>query len=247
MNTEFNKFLKSKLHSDSEVEALLSNIKDINNLTVSDLVMISNKLNESYSRIINMYCNEGYYYYTNLNLDTMVEYRDVNGLRRLILDGALILKEDAAYLRYRPNEISSQAIKPSVYQAILKILLEANEVKLAQMISNRYLVYDDLSLNTTNVVDYLYDEYTSCPISYVFHNYSKIPVETRLKFESKMVDTYLEAIDIIHSNTGVKMIYNSFLEFDFVNGELSYKLNPLYLEFNDDNRDIILNKIKGIN
>jgi hypothetical protein len=145
------------------------------------------------------------------------------------------------------NEFRSYKFKESLYQEILKILLENDEVKLAQMISNKYLAYKDLSLNTKNVIAYLYNESDGYPIQYVYNNYSKLPHETKEVLEPMFVSTYLKAVDVLKMDSYDLLYDNPFLDFDFSDNQIKFKLNELYLEFSEDSRNIILNAMKGIN
>ena len=247
MHTNFLKFIKNKIGNTDQYNELVSNINDLDNLTVKDLVRISNTINEPYNKVVHMYCGEGEFHYNTISVRKMVEAKDLNAIRRFILDGGIILHEDTVNLKYRLNEFRSYKFKESLYQEILKILLENDEVKLAQMISSRNLAYNDLSLNTKNVIEYLYDDVNGVPIQYVFNNYSKIPLETREILEEQFIVKYLEAIDIMNSAEQPYTIENFFLDFDFSGDRISYKLKPLYLEFSEENRNVILNKIKGVN
>ena len=89
---------------DGEITFTVSNIKDLDNLTIKELVLISNTINEPYTRIVNMYTGEGEYLYTYSKVKELVESKDVNGLKRLILDGGIILHNDTVNIKYRLNE-----------------------------------------------------------------------------------------------------------------------------------------------
>lgn len=247
MHTNFLKYIQNKISDTDKYDELLSNIKDLDNLTVKELVLISNTINEPYTRIVNMYTGEGEYLYTYSKVKELVESKDVNGLKRLILDGGIILHNDTVNIKYRLNEHKPFILKESIYQEMLRLLIESNEIKLAQMISNKHLVYNDLSLNTKNVIAYLYNESDGYPIQYVYHNYSKLPSNIKEVLEPKMVASYLEAIKIINSNQYEVTVQNPFLDLDFTDTHIKFKLNSLYLEFSEDSRNIILNAMKGNN
>ena len=54
MHTNFLKFINNKISNTDKYNELLSNIKDLDNLTIKELVLISNTINEPYTRIVNM-------------------------------------------------------------------------------------------------------------------------------------------------------------------------------------------------
>ena len=243
MKETFIKYLKAKLQ-DNKLEELLSNIKDLDNLTVDELILISNTINEPYTRIINMYRGEGEYFYLKTSIENLVKNKDIKGIKRLILDGNIVLFNNTVILKNLTNQLSPNNISESLYQSMLKILLENNEVKLAQMISNKYLGYNDLSLKTENVEEYLFHSKSKCPSSYLLNNYSKIPQETRNKIEPKMVARYFEAIESLKE--GKIDHSNLFLKSTVSDKGFELKLDTLYLEFNKHNRELIINKMKEI-
>ena len=247
MHTNFLKFIKNKIGNTDQYNELVSNINDLDNLTVKDLVRISNTINEPYNKVVHMYCGEGEYFYNLTKVTKLVETKDIEGLRRLILDGGIILHNDTVNIKYRLNEHKPFIIKESIYQEMLRLLIESNEIKLAQMISNKHLAYNDLSLNTKNVIAYLYNESDGYPIQYVYNNYAKLPLETKEVLEPMFVSTYLKAIDVLKMDSYDLLYNNPFLDFDFSDNQIKFKLNELYLEFSEDSRNIILNAMKGIN
>ena len=111
MHTDFIKFLKSRSEDRSKVEELLSNINDLDNLTVKELVLISNTINEPYNKVVHMYCGEGEFHYNTTYVRNMVEAKDLNAIRRFILDGGIILHEDTVNLKFRLNEFRSYKFK----------------------------------------------------------------------------------------------------------------------------------------
>lgn len=237
MKAKFMIFLKSKLNTESDYYELLSNINDIDNLSVEELVLISNTINEPYSKVINIYCDEGQYVYLRSKIKDSIKDKDVNMLKRIVLDYGIILLNDKVYIRERNNRLSERELDKTLYQDMLKILLDNDEVKLAQMISNQYLAFEPLSLDQKNIVEYLVDK-DGYPISYVWSNYDKITNEIKEVIEPIMIEAYKRAIDIVNRGQEDNEL-NPFLLLDIQDGEITYTMSPFYEKFTTKNKEIV--------
>lgn len=238
MNKKFKSFIKTHFINDN-FRKHISKIMFRRKLSIDDLIYIANSLNIQYSKILGLYIS-GKQTYSYSYVVQLIENKDVNKLKEVILNNGIILRGGSILINsYNSKEIS---LDDKYYQELLKILIE-EEVELAKLISSSKCHLKDINPSIKNIEKYLFDEKTGNPVLFLNDVYSSIDYSIKDNLEPKLVKVYLDAINKINSKDLIEVSNTPFISIKNDGNKLIYEINNLYKQFKQENINLINSKL----
>lgn len=242
MNKKFKSFIKTHLRNDN-FRNMFSKIMFRRKLSIDDLIYIANSLNIQYSKILGLYIS-GKQTYSYSYVVQLIENKDVNKLKEVILNNGIILRGGSILINsYNFKEIS---LDDKYYQELLKILIEENEVELAKLISSSKCHLKNINPSIKNIEKYLFDEKTGNPVSFLSDVYSSIDYSIKDNLEPKLVNVYLNSVNRLNSKDLIEASNTPFISIKNDGNKLIYEINNLYKQFKQENISLINNSIVNV-
>ena len=215
------------------------------NVSLKKVLELSNKLNLPYSKLINLYINKGinysYSYIVNL-----IENEDVQKLKEIILNNGLIIYQRNVYIHSRSNELQGVFLDDKYYQKLLRILIENDEVSIANLITTNDSYFREINISIKNIDKYLYDDLTKQPSSFINKVYDSLDEDIKEIIEPKLVNAYIDLIKEIKTNNFDKLNNQVLIKVRYLDNSFIYELDNLYLKFKDYNTLLIKSLFNSI-
>lgn len=239
MNNNLLGFIKNRFNNKVDILKCYYKMKYLKIFTLKDLLRISNILCVPYQDIIRLYLC-GMSKYTYAYLINLIDKKRIKEIKELILNNGIFINNDYIYFNSYDGWI---ALDDYYYQEILKLLINNNEINIANLISSNNCYLKDISPSINNIEGYLFNEESKTVAPFLIKVYTSLDNSIKEHLEPKLLKVYLESIDKIKSKRIIDAINTPFISIKRNKEEIEYKVDELYKQFKEENISLINQKL----